>query len=340
MKKVLALVLICFTVLSVTACGLVKKASDEWPESGLAVKIPKPSEGIIDIRIDDTDSFYVTVDDTDKEFNRKYLDECIAMGYDVEAKEVGSSYKAYDKEGYKIELSSYSDSMSIMVNAPEKLGALRWPGGIAGSLVPQPDSELGHDESFFLKVGNMNREKFNAYIEQCSESGFCIDYERDDDWYRAENEEGYSLSIEYEGFEIISISLERPENEMFPTDSLETEIETAPQTEEQISEPETELDDPSESVIIPADNNTIRPEIKEAIDSYEEFVDEFCAFMERYDANDFSILSEYLELVGKEAEMVKQFEKIGENDLTTAELMYYNEVSLRCSQKLLAVANH
>ncbi|MBR3423415.1 MAG: hypothetical protein IKG80_02875, partial [Clostridia bacterium] len=107
-----------------------------------------------------------------------------------------------------------------------------------------------------------------------------------------------------------------------------------------ISEPETELDDPSESVSIPADNNTIRPEIKEAIDSYEEFVDEYCAFMERYDANDFSILSEYLELVGKEAEMVKQFEKIGENDLTTAELMYYNEVSLRCSQKLLAVANH
>ena len=345
MKKILAIVLICLTVLSVTACGLIKKASDEWPESGLAVKIPKPSEGIIDIRIDDTDSFYVTVDDTDKEFNRKYLDECIAMGYDVEAKEVGSSYKAYDKEGYKIELSSYSDSMSIMVNAPEKLGALRWPGGIAGSLVPKPDSELGkteweHDESFFLKVGNMNREKFNAYIEQCSESGFCIDYERDDDWYRAENEEGYSLSIEYEGFEIISISLERPENEMFPTDSLETEIETAPQTEEQISEPETELDDPSESVSIPADNNTIRPEIKEAIDSYEAFVDEYCEFMERYDSSDTSLLSEYLELINKESEMLKKFEEIDRNGMTNAEALYYNEVSLRCSQKLLAASAH
>ncbi|MBQ6678003.1 MAG: hypothetical protein IJM71_08145 [Clostridia bacterium] len=348
MKKVLALVLICFTVLSVTACGLVKKTSDEWPSSGLATKIPKPTKGIIRVIIDDSDKFTATIEKTDSDFNRNYLSECISMGYEVDVKEKGSSYKAFNNEGYMIEIYSFSNSMDIDVEAPIKLGTLRWPGGIAGSLVPKPDSELGkteweHDESFFLKVGNMNREKFNAYIEQCSESGFCIDYERDDDWYRAENEEGYSLSIEYEGFEIISISLERPENEMFPTDPPETEIETAPQTEEQISDFETGWDEPSESVSIPEDDkddNTIRPEIKEAIDSYEAFVDEYCEFMERYDSSDTSLLSEYLELINKESEMLKKFEEIDQNGMTNAEALYYNEVSLRCSQKLLAASAH
>ncbi len=92
----------------------------------------------------------------------------------------------------------------------------------------------------------------------------------------------------------------------------------------------------TESESVTAENG-IRPEIKEAIDSYEEFVDEYCSFMESYDATDFSLLSKYAALLSKEAEMTEKFDSL-EKDLTDAESLYYTEVSLRCSQKLLKSA--
>ena len=78
----------------------------------------------------------------------------------------------------------------------------------------------------------------------------------------------------------------------------------------------------------------IRPDVKAAIDSYEAFVDEYCEFMNSYDKNDLSQLTSYLSLLAKEIEMEEQFDAL-EQDLNDQELLYYSEVSLRCSQKLL-----
>ena len=77
----------------------------------------------------------------------------------------------------------------------------------------------------------------------------------------------------------------------------------------------------------------IRPDVKAAIDSYEAFVDEYCEFMNSYDKNDLSQLTSYLSLLAKEIEMEEQFDAL-EQDLNDQELLYYSEVSLRCSKKL------
>ena len=79
------------------------------------------------------------------------------------------------------------------------------------------------------------------------------------------------------------------------------------------------------------DENGIRPQIKEAIDSYEAFVDEYCTFMTE--------LSTYNELISKELEMTEKFKALEDEDLNDAEALYYSEVSIRCSQKLLDVAS-
>lgn len=100
---------------------------------------------------------------------------------------------------------------------------------------------------------------------------------------------------------------------------------------------ETEEVPEPQSTLSPASDNEIRPEIKEAIDSYEGFIDEYCAFMEKYDSSDYSMLTQYLKLVEKELEMTRQFEAITDSDLTTAESLYYTEVNLRCTQKMLQV---
>lgn len=87
------------------------------------------------------------------------------------------------------------------------------------------------------------------------------------------------------------------------------------------------------------DSGDIRPDVREAIDSYEAFVDEYCEFMKDYDVTDYSKLSDYMDLVQKQLEMNKQFEELSKKDLNQAEILYYSEVAARCSKKILDVTN-
>ena len=108
-------------------------------------------------------------------------------------------------------------------------------------------------------------------------------------------------------------------------------------SEEEPPEEESSEEESSEEETV--DQALIRPEIKEAIDSYETFIDEYCEFLETYDSSDLTMLAKYAELVQKELEMSQKFEALNDADLTEAEALYYSEVSLRCSQKLLAAAS-
>lgn len=88
-----------------------------------------------------------------------------------------------------------------------------------------------------------------------------------------------------------------------------------------------------------SNSSGMRPEFKEAMDSYEAFYDEYCAFMKKYNANpsDMSLLAEYGDMMSELAEMNEKFKEWEGNDLNTEELKYYVEVNNRVTQKLLAV---
>ena len=122
------------------------------------------------------------------------------------------------------------------------------------------------------------------------------------------------------------------------TEPLTTIVQT--QTEAP-AEVRTETSVVTETVNNEIQENVIRPEIKEAIDIYEAFVDEYVSFMNSFNANsgDMNLLMEYADYIGKMAEFEEKFSKIGDEDMTTAELEYYTQVSLRCSQKMLAAAS-
>ncbi len=79
---------------------------------------------------------------------------------------------------------------------------------------------------------------------------------------------------------------------------------------------------------------SIRKEIKEAIDSYEAFINEYCDFMNNYDSSDITMLTKYLSLVSKMSEYTDKMDKLSEEDLTLEELNYYTQVHLRCLQKI------
>ncbi|MBQ1468760.1 MAG: hypothetical protein IIZ27_09820 [Solobacterium sp.] len=81
----------------------------------------------------------------------------------------------------------------------------------------------------------------------------------------------------------------------------------------------------------------IRPEFKEMMDSYEAFIDEYIEFMETYESsqNQTGLMLQYMNYMGKLLEFQEKIDEVDESELTDEEAMYYAQVSLRCSEKLI-----
>ena len=93
---------------------------------------------------------------------------------------------------------------------------------------------------------------------------------------------------------------------------------------------------PTEAAL-PSDG--IRPEVREALEAYEAFMDEYCKILNDYYANtaDTALMMKYLEFAAKAEEMEAKMDAL-DSDLNDAEENLYIQVMLRCEQKLLAAA--
>lgn len=81
----------------------------------------------------------------------------------------------------------------------------------------------------------------------------------------------------------------------------------------------------------------MRPEFKEAMDSYEAFYDEYCDIIKKYAENpsDIKLLADYTDMLTKAAEMAEKFDAWENSDMNSVELKYYLDVNNRITQKLL-----
>lgn len=88
-----------------------------------------------------------------------------------------------------------------------------------------------------------------------------------------------------------------------------------------------------------ADTGDIRPEFKEAMDSYEAFFDEYVEYMQLYqsDPTNLELLTGLSDMLSRESEMIEQFDAWENEDLNAAEMAYYLEVQSRIYQKLATV---
>lgn len=91
----------------------------------------------------------------------------------------------------------------------------------------------------------------------------------------------------------------------------------------------------------PKNDKTVSKKLKEVLDGYEAFVDSYCTFMKKYnDSDDVTGMAiEYLNILAKYYEWTNKLDDIDEDALSAADLLYYNEVMLRCTNKLLQVSN-
>ena len=85
----------------------------------------------------------------------------------------------------------------------------------------------------------------------------------------------------------------------------------------------------------------LRPEFKEAMDSYEAFYTEYCEFMKEYSENptDLKLLAQYANMLVKAEEMNEAFEAWDEDDLNSEELQYYLDVNHRVMKILVEIAD-
>lgn len=260
-----------------------------------------------------------------------YVTDCQESGYTIEAETGEGDYKAYDADGYMLRLNYLrsDEKMYIDLSAPMELSALQWPVGELAGMLPVPSSSVGSvdadsSDRLFVYVGETPKEVYASYVDACYAAGFSVDYNRGDSLFTAKNAQGFSLRVCYEGNSIMSVELTRPDDQ--PA--------SAPAAEEPHQQ---------ELSSAPADNTAsdgLRPEFKQAMDSYEQFFDEYISFMQRYkasDGTDLGLLADYAGYMQKFSEMMDAMNAWDEQDMNNAEAAYYIEVQSRINQKLLAV---
>ena len=217
-------------------------------------------------------------------------------------------------------------------SSEELYAEFTWPKSEIASLIPKPESTIGKIEweasyGFVIHVSETSKEDFNSYSDTCYESGFHIDYQKGDDYFYADNESGYHLSLNLDNDNIMSIRLDAPDDESEKNEEDQLDI-TPDASSEESSAPEAS-----------GSENDIRPEFKEVMDGYEAFVEEYCEFMKKYSEADSSdilaMAADYTKLLNEEVEWSQKINELDNGNLNTAEAAYYLEVTSRATQKML-----
>jgi hypothetical protein len=231
----------------------------------------------------------------------------------------------------------------------EDFSELRWPTTIElANLLPVPKSAFGkiqQDAShrFAVNIGNTSIDEYDEYVDECIARGFTVESDRRIERYRAQNEDGYRLELRYEGDDIMFISImipSEPEPEPEPEDELEPEQTPelpapTPDDGNGANGNDTTGDDNGTT---DDNNNATGTDWREFLRLYEEWVDEYIAFMEKYNADptNLSLLTDYLKFMEKTLEWAEMIEEL-EDELTGNDLREYLAAMTRILQKLSAI---
>ena len=331
----------------------------DWPTSGLATVIPDPDLKYGRIDTNNADEFSIDLYKCSEKDYLSYVEECKDRGFTVDEKTESTSYHAYTEDGYLLDLYFYSsmEEMRIDLKAPVNMREINWSDIDAFAFLPAPKSNQGkivyeYEYSAFVYVGDMTRTDYDEYVQACKDAGFSEDMMRSDDYYYAYRGEQY-LSLEYLGYNMMSISVsgEYDKSELLTEET--TENNTSEDTKSLAPAPDTSADEAdaaaeSESgqandiASLPdeSDNmqsNEVSPEFKQTLDDYEAFIDDYLAFLDRYENSDdvSGMLIEYTGYITKFTEIMSELDAVNEAELSDADAQYFTEVSARIYQKLM-----
>ena len=194
-------------------------ADYKWEESDLAAMLEKPAESNIEIFLSSDNQFAADVEKITPAQYRAYVNSCKENGFTTDEDQSSHGYTAFSENGTKLELYYYDsmEEMSVRIIAPLPLGDLYWPSSSLADLLPEPDSATGlldreTNRSFVIYIGETPIKKYTEYVQECIDRGFNINYNREERSFYAKNEDGYSLTVKYFGFDIMEIDLYKPDD--------------------------------------------------------------------------------------------------------------------------------
>lgn len=332
---VILVVTAIIAISSIGSCISRQPKNLDWPTTGLAARLPKPSVRKGEVNTNSETYFSATLQKCSRSDYETYLEACEETGYTVEAENVGSSYSAFDGDGYGLRLSfsEYSEEVDIHLDAPEELGTISWPKSGLAALVPAPASTTGRimsDSSshFSVTMGDMGLEAYSAYVDSCMAAGFTVDYNRGDKSFSADNESGASLSVSYKGNNRMSIAVDAPDSSAASAASSQAASTEAAATESPAA---------SEGASGEASSSGVRADFKEFCDGYESYMNSYCDFMETYDSSDMAAVAKYAQLMVDYNDWATKFDDYDTGELTDEELSYYLAVQARVLQRLSEV---
>ena len=269
----LAVIAVLIVMVSISNMG----EKIEWDNMVLGEMLPEPPNDRGEIFNNDSEELRIDIEDVSAKEYVEYVSLCEKEGFVVESKNEANDFSAYNANGYKLSI-DYLESaseMGITLKKPMEMNAITWPTSTAGKQLPSPKSTIGkfsyeYDDDFFVYVGNTSKADYVEYVNACSENGFNIDYSKGDDYYYADNNEGWHVDICYEGNNIMSINIDAPSDDDNEGDTPSDDAST------QNSKPDTTEKE---------SNNEIDDDFKVAMDSYEKFMNDYVDFMKKYKAN-------------------------------------------------------
>lgn len=193
----------------------------DWSKLQLSEAAPKPHVSFGEIMSDSEEYMCVYIYKTTPDKFDNYIDDCEEFGYTIDVDESDRTYYAFNNDGYKVSLYFFeSDNvMSITVEAPEEYGTIEWPtSGLAG-LLPAPKSTIGtidndDEKAFKAHIADMPIDEFKAYVKECRNKGFNEVVSDNDKYYSAKNDGGYKVTIDYQGYNVVAITVYEPEYEI------------------------------------------------------------------------------------------------------------------------------
>lgn len=187
-----------------------------WPQGGLFDMIPVGADTCLN-SYENKDDAYVKFKG-DKTRFEAYMGECSQMGFTVDTELNGNNYDAYNEDGYHVHIVCFTSEeknpfITVNIDKPKTNGDLRWPSQGAATLLPDPKKTKGSistdsNTAFRAYVGEMSREEYEAYVDQCMKKGFTVDYYRGSSGnFDAEDSKGNKLNLRYEGFQTMYVDL-------------------------------------------------------------------------------------------------------------------------------------
>lgn len=186
----------------------------------------------------------------------------------------------------------------------------------------------------FRVYDSWNDDEWNSYKQAVIDAGFSnIRYDTDEGFsaWTEDSRFYFSFSIgEDQDRKCIYINASRDKDSQSDASALDEKSSDA------VSEDMNNEDADVDTELV----DGMRPEFKEAMDSYEAFYDEYCDIMKKYAENpsDIKLLTSYTDMMTKVAEMSEKFESWENSELNDAELKYYLDVNNRITKKLLDVS--